>query len=66
MKMRRYIRMLFNPATGNYDWRVEFQWSNGEITPKLLGRGWHKGKPTVADTHDVAFSKTRIQGYMHN
>ncbi len=64
-RAHKYIRMMFNPATGNYDWRIE-RIVNGEIVPRSLGTGWHKGKPTIADTHDVAFSKTLIHDYIHD
>lgn len=67
-KLRKYtyIRMMYNPVTGNYDWRIECQWPDGKITPKMLNTGWHKGKPTISDTWDVSFAETRIRDYTHN
>lgn len=57
--------MMFNAASGNYDWRVE-EIVNGKVIPQSLATGWNKGKPTVADTYDVFFLKTLIRDYMHD
>jgi len=66
MKNQKYIRIMYNPATGNYDWRVEVQLATGTIIPRSLGTGWKKGKSLISITASEAFDKTGIRDYIHN